>query len=264
MPYITYEVTCPVCHQTVIKKRSAAHPEPVYCGTICASRGRSGANHPTRKHHFTEAMNTAIIQACRSGKGALKVLWQQDPYFHAMPYPSLRRQAWVLGCIRTGPAAHWADDERAYATEAYLQGRSLDSIAQSLRRRGWYRSPAAVMARMRDDGVHRWQGDSLSCAQVAATFGVDHKVVGRWITRGWLKVHHYSDGFGETRYIHLRELRRFLVKYPSVVAQGKPDIVWLIGMLTMPGAGHNDEVLDDDDEGRWMNNTPVDIGEEAS
>ncbi len=260
MPYIAYEVTCPVCHTVAIKKRAAQKPPPIYCSAICATRARGGPTHTSRLHQYTEAMNAAIRLACREGKGALKRLWSEDPRFQTIPYPSLRRQAWVLGCIRTGPAMHWDDDERTYATEAYLQGRSLDSIAQSLRRRGWHRSPAAIMARMREDGIHRWQGDSLSCSQVAETFGVDDKVVGRWIQRGWMKVHHYSDGKGETRYIHLQEVRRFLVKYPSIVAQCKPDLVWLIGMLTMPGAGRADEEIDDDAEqadGSWMNNTPI-------
>ena len=257
MPYITYDVTCPVCHIEVTKSRDAQKPAPVYCSTICANRGRTGAGHPTRKHQYTEPMNAAIRLACRGPKGGLKALWATDPQFHGIPYPSLRRQAWVLGCIRTGPAAHWADDERAYATEAYLQGRTLDSIAQSLRRRGWLRSPSAVAARMRDDGVHRWQGESLSCRQVAATFGVDHKVVSRWIRRGWLTVHHVSDGHGATQYIHLQTLRRFIVAYPSVVAQGRPDILWLIGMLTTPSAGRDHEVDTDETEGAWMNATPL-------
>lgn len=233
-------------------------PPPIYCGSICANRARQGEGHPTRKHQFTEAMNAAIRLACRESKGGLKALWRSDPLLQQMPYPSLRRQAWVLGCIRSGPATQWGEEERAYATEAYLQGRTLDSIAQSLRRRGWYRSPAAVMARMREDGIHRWQGDTMSCRQVAMTFGVDHKVVGRWITRGWMQVHHYSDGHGEVRYIHLNEIRRFVVKYPSIVAQGRPDIVWLIGMLTIPGAGRSDTEDEGlDASGDWMNRTAV-------
>ena len=257
MPYITYEVTCPICQVHVIKKRTAANPPPVYCSIPCANRARAGAGHPTRKHHYTEAMEDAIRVACRATRGGLRRLWETDARFTGIPYPSVRRHAWILGCIRSGPASHWSADELAYATEAYRQGRCLDSIAQSLRRRGWHRSPAAIMARMIAEGAYRSHGDTLSCRQVALAFGVDGKVVGRWLQRGWLPIHHRSDGVGERRYVHLDALRRFVVAYPSVVAQTHPDLVWLIGLLTMPTVGLQVDAAEEASPGFWMNHTTI-------
>ena len=89
------------------------------------------------------------------------------------------------------------------------------------------------------EGVRR-NGEFLALNQVALALGVDSHVPGRWVAKGWLHVHHASDS-GEVRFVSYEALRRFAVTYPGEVAKGKPDVVWLIGILVPPSGGDTRE-----------------------
>lgn len=231
----SYIFVCPTCGTTTTKYRSATKAAPPrYCSLACYHADPTPPRATTRQYHYTPAMEEAMRRACRGKPGGLKTLWRTDPRFAAIPYPSVRRHAWTLGAIRSEPGLLWSPDEEAYAERAFLAWRPLDSMATSMRRLGWRRSPGAIRERMTALGVTRRQGDSLSLAQVALSFGVDAHVVARWVGKGWLPVHHVSDGIGEVRYVSYTALRRFVAAYPTVVAKGQPDLVWLIGLLTEP------------------------------
>lgn len=260
---ISYTYDCPVCHQTVTKRCKASQRPPVYCSAAC-HQARALADIPRdratvwRKYTFTPAMDEAIQRATRQRLGALKALWREDTRFEAagIPYPILKRQAVLLGCVRTESGTTWHPDERAYALQRLATGSPPDSISRAMRRHGWHRSPGAIVGMARLAGEDR-HGKFFSLHAIAQGLGLDSHVPLRWVRQGVLQVHHTSDQ-GWTHFVSLAALRRFLTDHPFQASKGMPDCVWIIGILTTPAAEHpTTEPENTRDNGMWMTGQPI-------
>lgn len=257
---IVYAFQCPVCGQAVQVRRSSALPAPITCSMSCRSVQRKGARSPTQKYTFSPAMDTAVLQAARGQVGSLKRLWRTDPRFeHAgIPYPIVRRQAWILGAIRSAPDHPWTAEESAFCERLYLQGRPADSLARTMRTHGWRRSAGGIVRHMSVLGITRRQGDFLTPQAVAQGLGIDAHVVGRWITRHGLPVHHRSEGTGHHAYLRPEAVRTWILGHVGLVAKvAAPNLIWLIGLLC-PQSWHEPEAgAGAGDNGEWMNGAAV-------
>lgn len=255
---IRYEFTCPVCGRDVVKSCTASARPPVYCGDACF-RHRAHAAIPLdratvwRKYHFDASMQAAIRLATRQRLGALTALWREDPRFMAagIPYAILKREAVLLGCVRTEPNTVWQPDEQAYALQRLAHGSPPDAISRSMRQRGWHRSPGALVALAQREGEARNAG-YVSLHQIALGLGLESHVPHRWVRQGLLRVHHTSDQ-ESTQFVSYPELRRFVAAHPVQAGKGVPDFVWLIGVLTAPGAGDTrDAATPLAEDGSWL------------
>lgn len=259
----TYEFLCghPDCQKPVVVRRSSKHPLPIYCSRRCAGRANAfrqiDRERVWRKYHFDDLMNTAITRAVRKGYGHLKPLWRDDPRFAqaGIPYPIVKRQAVLLGLVRTESGVAWQEDETAFAVERWQRGMSPERIAKKMRLQGWHRTASAIVTQMERVGEHRNE-NFLSLNQVAKAFGVDSHVPIRWARLGWLPIHHKSD-MGEKHLVTYEAVRNFVIAHPCEVAKAHPDIVWLIGLLTDPSAGKANSATENDEDGSWMNGTTV-------
>jgi hypothetical protein len=234
MPVISLTCLNPRCGKVVQKRWGLSAPRPKYCGVPCAREA-------TRTYEFSEGMNAQIRAASRSGYGALKTLWRDDPRFAVagIPYPIFKRQLQVLGLTMPGYNLPWAEAELAYALAMWERDCKPDVIARAMRKQGWCRSPGAIIAQMQQRFPHQQHQGFLTTAEVAQAFGVDLTTVLGWSRTGVLPVHHTSPGARRTRkYYSYTAVRHFIVENPYKVARGTPDIVWLIGMLTTPSAGN--------------------------
>lgn len=258
---ITYELTCAytACQRAVTIRRSHTQPAPTYCSAACSNQDRRGRHERLRKYVFTDAMNDLIRFAHRRVRGSLKQLWQTDPRFQAagIPYPIVKRQAVLLGCVQTQPNGCWLPEEDAFVVPRYQQGSPADGLARQMRRHGWHRTPSAIVQRMLTLGVSRRDGPYLSLHQAALALGIDAHVVARWVRREGLPVHHRSDGVGEVQYLAPAALRDWIIAHPYLVSKGQPDLVWLIGLLSTPQAGVTADTPTDGPGDDWMSGEAV-------
>jgi hypothetical protein len=206
--------------------------EPTYCSIICMN-----ALH--RKYVFTEEHDNALRLACRQGHGAIKALCDTPLFTIAgLPYHTVLARTRALGILRSVPAGTWGEEESAYCEELFTRGLKIETIRKNMAKRGWHRSPSAIMFRMSHKHHLNRNGAFLTANQFAVAIGTELHAVSRWIRQGLLKVHHSSD-MDHARYISYPEMKRFIVENPFKVAQGTPDVLWLIGMLT--GTPHQGE-----------------------
>lgn len=257
MPFITMECCNPGCSREVRKYYNPRFVPPKYCSVAC-SRAYS------RTFVFTDAMNESIRVAYRSGYGCLMQLWREDARFGAagISYGLVKRQVLVLRLRRVDELyaqRPWTAEELALTEDLWSLGSSPDVISAALARKGWRRSPGAVIAAMERPGRRgQRHGSTLSTREVAEALGVDIGTVLDWAARGWLPVHHMSAGPDKPqRFFSWEAVRRFVIAHPAKVAHGHPDVVFLIGLLSEPRVGWTGDSACVDEDGAWMNGEPM-------
>jgi hypothetical protein len=218
MPTVLITITCanPACGQTKEKRwRSSSERKPQYCSPACWFEVRRRKPFMWRKYVFTEAMDAAIRTACRK-VGHLKAAWQRG-VFGDIPYPIVKRQARILGCVRRQPDQCWTPEEDAILDPYVERQAALEGIREHL----WTR------------GLSARQG-TWTLHEIAEGLDIDSHVVKKWVHQGKLKAQATSNLPKARWYVSDAALRRFLVRYPYDAAHGDLRIPWLITILSGP------------------------------
>ena len=256
------DLVCAVCGVACTKPWIRTRPQPRYCSIGCANRDRKDLPKKAswRKYTFDASMNAAIRKAAASKYGSLTTLWETDVRFAAsgIPYAIVRRQAWLLGCVRSTPTTAWSQAEHDLCATWYLQGRSAEAIAKLLRRHGYDRTIGGVASRMHAMQIQRKMADFFTVHDLATGLNVEDKVVRRWVANHGLPVHHTSDGLGQVLYLEPRAMRRWILEHIGLVAKvSTPDLVWYTALLVPQAAGVLDQDADPVPDGEWMSGEAI-------
>ena len=258
---VMVDLVCATCGVSCTKLWGRTKPRPRYCSIGCANRDRKGLPKASwRKYTFDASMNAAIRKAARGKYGSLTTLWETDVRFAAsgIPYAIVRRQAWLLGCVRSRPTTAWSQAEHDLCATWYLQGRSAEAITKLLRGHGYDRTLGGVVSRMHAMQIHRNMADFLTVHDLATALNVEDQVVRRWIRTHALPVHHTSDGLGQVNYLEPRAIRRWILEHIGLVAKvSTPDLVWYTALLVPQAAGTLDHDEDAVSDGAWMSGEAI-------
>lgn len=156
------------------------------------------------------------------------------PYLPNRTVNSVEYRVLVLGLQERRKARVWEEAEIRLLER--LEGLPVTKIKQSLDRlceeRGWTkRSRAAIGWKIRS----KLQGsaaahDCLSIKQLAAVLHADERRLKRWAETHQAELCPMVTDKGV--YLKLSRLARFVSRYPGEIARFKPDIVWLVGLVT--------------------------------
>ena len=229
MPLLTFP--CEVCGETRTRYCNPKLPRPRFCSHAClhAYQRSPGLGTGATHYTFTPAMDAAIRKAFWLRRGSLKRLAEGDPAFRVIPYYMVKGRAKELGLVRTETHQTWEPDEKAFCLAHYRRGSKLDALVAAMRRRGWHRSKSAIV-KMMEHERERPHGQALTLHDVAMAVGIDDHAVARWVDKGWLTTHTHVSA--RVRLVRETTLRRFCIDHPWEVANGAPDVVWLIALLT--------------------------------
>lgn len=128
----------------------------------------------------------------------------------------------------------WTDVERDIVRDNFH--RSPATIQRMLKRAGFARTETAIMVMGKRLGATREAPLHLTARGLATLMGVDATTVAGWISRGLLKAKRRgtdrtSAQGGDQHWIHLRDVRAFIVDNAAVVDLRKVDKFWFIDLL---------------------------------
>lgn len=111
------------------------------------------------------------------------------------------------------------------------------TIARLLKRRGFNRTPTAIVVKLKRLHADRTDLDHYTGRGLADLMGVDSKTVTGWIHKGWLVAKRRGTDRVETQggdqhWIHRRAVRRFITENTGAVDIRKVDKFWFIDLLT--------------------------------
>jgi len=129
----------------------------------------------------------------------------------------------------------WTDAEREIVHDNFH--RSAKTIQRMLKRAGHVRTETAITVMGKRLGATREDPHHVTAHGLATLMGVDSKAVSGWIARGLLKARRRgtdrtaSQG-GDQYWIHLRDVRSFIIENAAVVDIRKVDKFWFIDLIT--------------------------------
>jgi hypothetical protein len=234
----------------VIRERYPAGGAPA-CASLLPERSAAAITERARKlgvrHHrpyvkappSNDVLDQAIRRLYAQGKprnGQMAAFAQQ----WARSRQWVRSRAIQLGAIQPiGTCRHWTQEEEAVLLRLIELSprRAQMALAEELGIRD--RTEPAVAERMRllrrRHGLARLlpDPDTYSGNELEQLLGVDHRTIGRWISRGMLSGRARRDERGVIlRWeIHRKPLREFLIAYPGEWHPGRCDRYWLVEML---------------------------------
>jgi len=132
----------------------------------------------------------------------------------------------------------WTEEETGLVAEN--AHRDPATIARLLKRRGYARSPTAIVVKLKRIGIARGRSADphhYTATALATAFGMDIKSITRWIEKGWLKAGRRGTARtpqqgGDEHWIHERAVRRFVIDNVAAVDFRKVDKSWLVELLT--------------------------------
>ncbi|BAI99010.1 hypothetical protein Sj15T_10070 [Sphingobium sp. TA15] len=128
----------------------------------------------------------------------------------------------------------WTDAERDVVHDNFH--RSAKTIQRMLKRLGFVRTETAITVMGKRMGATREDPHHVTAHGLATLMGVDAKTVSGWIARGLLKARRRgtertaAQG-GDQHWIHLRDVRGFIIDNAAVVDIRKVDKFWFIDLL---------------------------------
>lgn len=128
----------------------------------------------------------------------------------------------------------WTDAERDIVRDNFH--RSPRTIQRMLNRAGCKRTETAITVMGKRLGATREDPLHVTAHGLATLMGVDAKTVTGWITRGLLKAKHRGTDRtpaqgGDQHWIHLRDVRAFIIDNAAVVDIRKVDKFWFIDLV---------------------------------
>lgn len=141
----------------------------------------------------------------------------------------VKREAARRGLARRADRRLWTPDEDAFLQE-HAGVRHSNWIRVQLRR-----SEASVVLRLRRLGLTQRVSDGYTLRQLEEGLGVDHKVITRWIERGWLKADRRNpSGLDEQRYpfqITERSVLAFVRDHREEIPLHRVDPTWFLDLV---------------------------------
>ncbi len=131
----------------------------------------------------------------------------------------------------------WTDAEREILHDNFH--RAPRTIQRMLKRAGYVRTETAISVMGKRLGATREDPLHVTASGLATLMGVDAKTVTGWIARGLLKARRRDTNRsaaqgGDHHWIHLRDVRTFIVDNAAVVDIRKVDKFWFIDLLAHP------------------------------
>ncbi len=128
----------------------------------------------------------------------------------------------------------WTDEERDIVRENFH--RAPRTIQRMLQRAGYKRTETAITVMGKRLGATREDPHHLTATGLATLMGVDAKTVSSWIARGLLRARRRGTDRtdaqgGDQHWIHLRDVRAFIVDNAAIVDIRKVDKFWFIDLV---------------------------------
>jgi len=226
-----YDYVCEVCGVRGSALRQDGPPR--FCSKRCRNLGMVGQHTKRRKYVITPEMHERIRRVYQSGTGRGQV--RDLARRLGLPRWKIGRYAIRQGWIATQASQpDWSEEELAILEHhAHL---CPEYIQKRLARSGYHRSSMAIVLkrkRMRFGSNLKGQ----SATSLAECFGVDMKVVQRWLLQGWLTAKRRGTKRtarqgGDMWFIKEPAVRRFIVNHVDVIDFRKVDKYWLVDVLT--------------------------------
>jgi hypothetical protein len=155
------------------------------------------------------------------------------PYLPGRTINAVEYRIFVLGLQIRQRARIW--DEAEIQLLQKLEGLPVTRISQRLdclcEERGWSkRSRASICRKLRMLAGSAEADGCLSVRQLANLLHADNVFLRRWVDRHSKQLRPIVTDKGI--YLKLTLLAKFVKRYPAEIAQFKPDLVWLIQLVT--------------------------------
>jgi hypothetical protein len=176
-------------------------------------------------------LDAAIRQLYLKGKpanGAMESFCAK----HQRPRQWVRAQAIRIGAIKHVRGPNWSAAEDAILEDK--EGKGTRVMQRALIAAGFTgRSEAAIAERCRRRGYEHLAERGYSAHDISGLLGEDDKTVARWIRAGHLpaKAELDANGIISAWRIRPKDLRDFLIEYPSQWQPARCDRYWLIDTL---------------------------------
>lgn len=178
-----------------------------------------------------------IISECyqnKTEKAAVKKLARKID----RPYWWVKKRASFLGVaqpvLQENREQEWSKDEiELLEKNSY---KKPDVIARIFRNKGHNRTATAIVVKRKRLQCDTTDIDHYTATQLASEFGVDIKVITRWIERGWLTAKRRGTSRteqqgGDMWWIKRKHVRDFVVESIGVIDIRKVDKVWFVDLL---------------------------------
>jgi hypothetical protein len=191
---------------------------------------------PRKLWETTKDLDRQIIDHYQTeiGKGSIKKFAARIN----RPYWWVKKRACVLGVARQvagNKEIDWSDAEiRLLENHSY---KHPDVIARIFRANGFKRTATAIVVKRKRLHCDTVDIENYTATQLAGEFGVDIKVITRWIEKGWLKASRRGTSRskqqgGDMWWIKRKHVRDFVVESIGVVDIRKVDKIWFVDLLT--------------------------------
>jgi hypothetical protein len=150
-----------------------------------------------------------------------------------IPHWALKKRARELGLARTKELP-WSERElEILARSAWM---SDERIRLKLKAAGYSRTVTGIHLKLKRTGF-KHDGSFYSANGLAQALGIDSHAVTRWIKSGHLKAKlrgtaRSEQQNGDIYLIHEKDVRRFILAYPTDIDLRKVDQLWFLDLIT--------------------------------
>jgi len=177
------------------------------------------------------------IRDCYSSpeKGRIKAMARNI----SRPYWWVKRRAQALGVAAVSLSGSNKAPEWSEAEIELLEQHSHKNhvtISRIFKKHGFNRTATAIVTKRKRQGYDTVDIDNYTATQLALEFGVDPKVVTRWIDKGWLPAKRRGTDRTEVQggdmwWISRRNVRKFIIDSAAIIDIRKVNKVWFIDLL---------------------------------
>ena len=194
---------------------------------------------PRQVWETTGEMDRLITECYRSEpeRGKIKMLARNI----SRPYWWVKKRAAALGlatqALNGNKELEWSEAEISLLEENSYKNHEV--IARIFRAKGFKRTATAIVVKRTRLQCDTVDIDHYTATQLAIEFGVDSKVVTRWIDRGWLKARRRGTDRtdrqgGDMWWIKRKQVRAFIVDSIGIVDIRKVNKIWFVDILANP------------------------------
>ena len=195
---------------------------------------RGASRQGRRKYTFTDQIDQFIREAYLSRpdnktRPGIRLLAKKV----GIPHWAVKKRARELGLARTKEFP-WSEPELEILIRYVWM--SDERLRLKLKAAGYSRTATAIHLKLKRMALKKG-GEFYSANSLAQALGIDPHAVTRWIRAGRLKACTRGTARGEQQngdvyLIRERDVRRFVLEYPSDIDLRKVDQLWFLDMLT--------------------------------
>jgi hypothetical protein len=185
-----------------------------------------------KEYIFTSLMDEAIRKDYRTGTGNGEV--KRLAEILKIPRWRITRRAREIGAYE--PKVKEPDwSEREITVLERNAHKNPETIRRSLLKHGYKRSIAGIILKRKRLRLPS-NLEGYSACKLAECFGVDNKVITRWIEKGWLKAEkrgtrRTEKQGGDAYYIKEKDIRQFIVESIGVIDIRKVEKTWFVDVV---------------------------------